>query len=96
MKQITQEEIAKYIAEKINYEVQNLVQNIKSDNEKFETLYKRIIDELEYQLEESTQNIEAFEESKLTINKIEQEGYRRCLHEVINLFRAIKNDIIEE
>lgn len=83
MNNITQEEIAKQIADLINENVERLNHNDK----KYKNLYETIMEDLESEIRYTEELIEDFTESKLTINKIEQEGYLRCLKTMVNRFR---------
>ena len=84
MKQITEEEIAKQIAELIN----NKVSQLKRDDEKWKTHYNDVMEELESEIKSTEEFIKDFSESKLTINAIEQEGYLRGLKTMVNRFRS--------
>lgn len=83
MKQITEEEVAKQIAELINKNVNQL----KHDDEKWKNQYESVMLELESEIRNTEEIIEDFKESKLSVNVIEQEGYLRCLKTMVNRFR---------
>jgi uncharacterized membrane protein YgaE (UPF0421/DUF939 family) len=83
MKQITEKEIAKQIAELINKNVNQL----KHDDEKWKNQYDSVLQELESEIKSTEELLEDFTESKLSINLIEQEGYLRCLRTMVNRFR---------
>ena len=83
MKQITEKEIAKQIAELINKNVNQL----KHDDEKWKNQYDSVLEELETEIKLTEELLEDFTESKLSINLIEQEGYLRCLRTMVNRFR---------
>jgi hypothetical protein len=84
MRQISEKEIAKQIAELINRNVNSL----KQDDEKWKNHYESVMSELDYEIKEAIQD---FSESKLSINRIEQEGYLRCLEVMVNRFRAMES-----
>lgn len=86
MNNITQEEIAKQITDLINKNVERLNHNDK----KYKNLYESIMEDLENEIRCTEELIEDFTESKLTINKIEQEGYLRCLKTMVNRFRDLE------
>ena len=86
MNNITQEEIAKQITDLINKNVERLNHNDK----KYNNLYELIMEDLENEIRCTEELIEDFTESKLTINKIEQEGYLRCLKTMVNRFRDLE------
>ena len=83
MKQITEKEIARQIAELINKNVNDL----KQDDEKWKNQYDSVLQELESEIKLTEELLEDFTESKLSINLIEQEGYLRCLRTMVNRFR---------
>ena len=83
MKQITEKEVAKQIAELINKNVSQL----NHDDTKWKNQYDSVMEELESEIKNTEELIEDFTESKLTFNKIEQEGYLRCLRTMVNRFR---------
>jgi CRISPR/Cas system CMR-associated protein Cmr5 small subunit len=83
MKQITEKEIARQIAELINKKVNDL----KQDDEKWKNQYDSVLQELESEIKLTEELLEDFTESKLSINLIEQEGYLRCLRTMVNRFR---------
>lgn len=83
MKQITEKEIAKQITELINENINQL----KNDDEKWKNQYDSVMEELEFEIKMAEELIEDFTESKLSFNKIEQEGYLRCLRTMVNRFR---------
>jgi hypothetical protein len=83
MKQITEKEIARQIAELINKNVNTL----KQDDEKWKYQYDCVLQELESEIKLTEELLEDFTESKLSINLIEQEGYLRCLRTMVNRFR---------
>ena len=83
MKQITEKEIAKQITELINKNINQL----KNDDEKWKNQYDLVMEELEFEIKMAEELIEDFTESKLSFNKIEQEGYLRCLRTMVNRFR---------
>lgn len=67
----------------INYEVSK----IENNETKWKNQYENVMSELESELKYTNEIIEDFQESKLTINIIEQEGYKRCLTTMLNRFR---------
>lgn len=83
MQQITEKEIAKQITELINKNVNQL----KHDGQKWKNQYDVVMEELESEIKITEETIEDFTESKLQFNKIEQEGYLRCLRTMVNRFR---------
>ena len=83
MENITEKEVAKQLTELINRNVNRL----KLDDEKWKNQYNSVIEELEIEIKSTEELIEDFTESKLTFNKIEQEGYLRCLNTMVNRFR---------
>ena len=83
MKQITEKEVAKQLTELINRSVNSL----KLDDEKWKNQYNAVMEELEIEIKSTEELIEDFTESKLSFNKIEQEGYLRCLRTMVNRFR---------
>jgi CRISPR/Cas system CMR-associated protein Cmr5 small subunit len=83
MKQITEKEIAREIAELINKKVNDL----KQYDEKWKNQYDSVLQELESEIKLTEELLEDFTESKLSINLIEQEGYLRCLRTMVNRFR---------
>ena len=83
MKQITEKEVAKQLTELINRNVNSL----KLDDEKWKNQYNAVMEELEIEIKSTEELIEDFTESKLSFNKIEQEGYLRCLITMVNRFR---------
>lgn len=83
MKKITEKEIAKQITELINKNVNQL----KHDDEKWKNQYDSVMEELESEIKATEELIEDFTEPKLPFNKIEQEGYLRCLRTMVNRFR---------
>ena len=76
-------EIAKKVQTLIDYEVSNIERN----ENKWKNQYENVMSELESELKYTNEIIEDFQESKLSINIIEQEGYKRCLTTMINRFR---------
>ena len=83
MENITEKEVAKQLTELINRNVNSL----KLDDEKWKNQYNSVMEELEIEIKSTEELIEDFTESKLTFNKIEQEGYLRCLSTMVNRFR---------
>lgn len=83
MENITEKEVAKQLTELINRNVNSL----KLDDEKWKNQYNFVMEELEIEIKSTEELIEDFTESKLTFNKIEQEGYLRCLRTMVNRFR---------
>jgi len=83
MKHITEKEVARQITELINKNVNQL----KFEDEKWKNQYDSVMEELEHEIKMTEELIEDFTESKLTFNKIEQEGYLRCLRTMVNRFR---------
>lgn len=83
MENLTEKEIAKQLTELINRNVNSL----KLDDEKWKNQYNAVMEELEIEIKSTEELIEDFTESKLTFNKIEQEGYLRCLRTLVNRFR---------
>lgn len=83
MDNISQEEVAKIIAEMINKEVSKL----NHDDQKWKYQYEYVMEELEREINYTEELIEDFTESKLSFNKIEQEGYLRCLKTMVKRFR---------
>lgn len=83
MGNITEKEVAKQLAVLINRNVNSL----KLDDEKWKNQYNYVMEELEIEIRDTEELIEDFTESKLTFNKIEQEGYLRCLRTMVNRFR---------
>ena len=67
----------------IDYEVSK----IENNETKWKNQYENVMNELEGELKYTNEIIEEFKESKLSVNVIEQEGYRRCLKTMINKFR---------
>ena len=76
-------EIAKKVQKLIDFEVSNIERN----ENKWKNQYENVMSELESELKYTNEIIEDFQESKLSINIIEQEGYKRCLTTMINRFR---------
>ena len=76
-------EIAEKVQKIINYEVSK----IENNETKWKNQYENVMNELEGELKYTNEIIEEFKESKLSVNVIEQEGYRRCLETMINKFR---------
>ena len=83
MKNLNEKEIAKQLNELINRNVNSL----KLDDEKWKNQYNAVMEELEIEIKNTEELIEDFTESKLSFNKIEQEGYLRCLRTMVNRFR---------
>lgn len=83
MKQITEKEVARQITDLINKNVNQL----KHDDQKWKSQYDSVIEELESEIKQTEELIEDFTESNLSFNKIEQEGYLRCLRTMVNRFR---------
>lgn len=83
MKQITEKEVAKQITKLINENVNQL----KHDDEKWKNYYVSVMNEIEGEIENTKELIADFTESNLSFNKIEQEGYLRCLITMFNRFR---------
>ncbi|WP_158730002.1 MULTISPECIES: hypothetical protein [unclassified Flavobacterium] len=76
-------EVSKKIKELIDYEVSKIE---RSEN-KWKNQYDSVISELESELRQINEVVEDFTDSKLTLNCIEMEGYKRCLTTMINRFR---------
>jgi len=87
--EITEKEIAKQLAELINKNVNKL----NNDDQKYKNHYESVMEELEYEIKQAELVIEDYTDAKLTFNKIEQEGYLRCLKTIVNKFRDIENYI---
>lgn len=79
-------EIAKKIQDLIAYEVSD----IKNEETKWETHYKNMMSELESELAHTNEMVSDFTESKLTLNIVEQEGYKRCLITMLNRFKDLE------
>lgn len=82
MRQISEKEIAKQIADLINRNVNSL----KQDDEKWKNHYEQVMSELDYEINETKEAIQDFSESKLSIK-----GYLRCLEVMVNRFRAMES-----
>lgn len=89
MSQITEQEVAQLITDLINKNVNRL----KNDDEKWKNHYESVMQELEHEIIHTEGLIEDFTEDKLPINKIEQEGYLRCLKHIVSKFRAWQEDL---
>ena len=76
-------EIAEKVQKMINYEVSKIEYN----ETKWKNQYNNVMSELESELKYTNEIIEDFQETNLTFNAIEQEGYKRCLTTMINRFR---------
>lgn len=83
MKQITEKEVAEQITKLINENVNQL----KHDDEKWKNYYVSVMNEIEGEIENTKELIADFTESNLSFNEIEQEGYLRCLITMFNRFR---------
>lgn len=83
MKTITQEEVLGYLTDFIN----NNVSRLRQDDHSWKNHYDSVMIDLEYEIKSTEELIEDFTESKLTFNKIEQEGYLRCLKTMYNRFK---------
>ena len=77
----------KEIAEKVQKMIDYEVSKIENNETKWKNQYENVMNELEGELKYTNEIIEEFKESKLSVNVIEQEGYRRCLKTMINKFR---------
>lgn len=77
----------KEIAEKVQKMIDYEVSKIENNETKWKNQYENVMNELEGELKYTNEIIEEFKESKLSVNVIEQEGYRRCLETMINKFR---------
>lgn len=80
-------EIAEKVQKMINYEVSK----IENNETKWKNQYENVMNELEGELKYTNEIIEEFRESKLSVNVIEQEGYKRCLETMINKFREFES-----
>lgn len=83
MRQISEKEIAELINRNVN--------SLKQDDEKWKNHYESVMSELDYEINKTKEAIQDFSESKLSINRIEQEGYLRCLEVMVNRFRAMES-----
>lgn len=77
----------KEIAEKVQKIIDYEFSKIENNGTKWKNQYENVMNELEGELKYTNAIIEEFKESKLSVNVIEQEGYRRCLETMINKFR---------
>ena len=77
----------KEIAEKVQKMIDYEVSKIEKNETKWKNQYENVMNELEGELKYTNAIIEEFKESKLSVNAIEQEGYKRCLETMINKFR---------
>lgn len=87
MGKITEKQIAQQITELINYNVNKL----KNNDEIYKNQFNDVMFEIESEIKSTEETIEDFSESKLTINKIEQEGYLRCLKTMYNRFNSFNS-----
>lgn len=76
-------EVSKKVKELIDFEVSKIERN----ENKWKNQYNDVMSELESELRITNETIEDFKDSKLTLNSIEMEGYKRCLTTMINRFR---------
>lgn len=77
----------KEISEKVQKMIDYEVSKIERNETKWKNQYENVMNELEGELKYTNAIIEEFKESKLSVNVIEQEGYKRCLETMINKFR---------
>lgn len=89
------EEIASLINEIIEHKVEKK-RNKVDVSWIWEKHYKAMMDELEYEIGHTDDLIEDFKESKLPINAVEQEGYKRCLMTLVNRFKSWESDVRAE
>jgi hypothetical protein len=79
-------EISKTIKNLIDYEVSK----IKRSETTWQNQYVSVMYELEAELNMMNEVINDYKKSKLTLNSIEAEGYKRCLTTMINRFREFE------
>jgi tRNA A37 N6-isopentenylltransferase MiaA len=76
------------IAEEIATLVHRTVKRIEYDEQKYKNQYDSVMSELEDEIKQIESSIIYFKEEKLTFNAIEQEGYLRCLKQMVDRFRS--------
>jgi alanine dehydrogenase len=91
MAKITEKQIAKDLAELINSKVRQL----EDSDQKWKELYSDAIYELERQMSNARDAIKYYKESNLTINAVEQEGYLRGMITMLNYFKFLQEQFIE-
>lgn len=80
---ISEKEVANKLTELIN----KLVYDLQHDDQKWKDQYEEVMEELETEIRIAKEVILDFNEENLTLNKIEQEGYLRCLITMVNRFK---------
>lgn len=66
--------------------IENKVNDINSDDQKWKNYYDSIIVELESEIVRTKEAIKEYSEDNLTVNRIEMEGYLRGMITMLNQF----------
>lgn len=87
------EERIEKISEKLLSIIDSEVIKIQNDDQKWKNHYDNIMFTLDSEIEYTNDLIADYSESKLTFNKIEQEGYLRCLKTMVSRFREYERHL---
>ena len=66
--------------------IENKVNDVNNDDQKWKEYYDSVIEELESEIVRTKEAIKEYSEDNLTVNRIEMEGYLRGLITMLNQF----------
>lgn len=89
MEHITQEQVSKEITHIINKKINEF----KRNDDKYRNHYESVMEELESEIKDSEELIGYLTEENLSISRIGEEGYLRCLKHIVGMFREWEKDI---
>ncbi len=81
-------EVIMSIAEKLAVLVNQTAKNVENNEQKYKNQYDSVMAELEFEIKQASSGLEYLKEENLTFSAIEQEGYLRCLKQMVDKFRS--------